>query len=101
MSPAIRSAKNADSASRKKYSVSTRAAIVDARSGKRGGMRGLRPPAPFSLDHQEDERSECEDRCGGRDPDGAHDDEAVPAGFGIVVIAVEEHLLDRRSDLPG
>ena len=44
ISPAISTAKNPASASRKKYNASTRGAIVDAESGK-----SLSPAAPISV----------------------------------------------------
>src|SRR6185295_4744064 len=109
MRPAMRSEKKIATASRKKYSASTRDAIVDAASGKSGvpvHMR-LEPRAPglgargqpFASNHDEDERAEGEHR---RDPGEAqrpHDDEAVAPAHRVVVIAVEQQRIGDVADL--
>src|SRR5438445_6168510 len=94
MRPAISSEKKTATASRKKYSASTRNAIVDARSGNRGGML-------LFTHHGDNERAERQDGCGAGEANDTHDHETVAAGLRIVVIAIEQHLIDRRADLAG
>src|SRR5919198_2329384 len=93
MRPAISSEKKTAIATRKKYRASTREAIVEARSGKRGGTLLL----PH---HDDDERGERQHCCSAGNSDRAHDREAVPAGHGVVVIAVEQQRIDCVADLP-
>src|SRR5262245_4093454 len=91
--------KKTASATRKKYSASTRGAIVDALSGKRGvpvhmsahvpdggpalageGRAWFRPPVAVTFlgaDHHDDEGAETEDRGHAGHPQRPHDDEAV------------------------
>ena len=112
--PAISSEKKTEIASRKKYSASTRPAIVEACSGKRGvpvhieaaqGCRAQRLRARAlcgsrsRAHHDDDERAEREDGGGAGDPDRAHDHEAVAAGHRVVVVAEEQQRVDRRADL--
>src|SRR5262249_37587114 len=95
MRPAMSSAKNADTPSSRKYSASTRPAIVEARSGKRGGMPS------FAADHEDDEAAEGQNGGGAREAHRAHDREPVPPVLGVVVVAVEQHLIDRAAHLAG
>src|SRR5947207_16021990 len=83
MSPAISSKKNPATPMRKKYSASTRPAIVDALSGNSGGM------SLFS-NHEHDERGQDENRGGAGNPYRAHDEQAVTAPHRVVVVAVEQ-----------
>src|SRR5437667_8837287 len=102
MRPAISSEKKTATPIKKKYSASTRGAIVDARSGKSGGMAlssrdsgfgiwdslgiwdsfgirawiGGRDSIPFPPHHDENEHAEREDGGGAGETDGAHDEEA-------------------------
>src|SRR5215510_3454282 len=102
MSPAISSEKNMAMPSRKKYSASTRLAIVDARSGKRGmpdhistgagfwvrrarcGVLGARcwvrgawcRRATVAPNHDQDERPDCKDGPDTGQADRAHDGHA-------------------------
>src|SRR5207247_1992992 len=92
MSPAISSEKNPATPTRKKYSASTRPAIVEALSGNRGGM------SLFSK-HDHDERGQDENRGRASNPHGAHDEQAAAAPARLVVIAVEQERVDARSDL--
>src|SRR5439155_13417592 len=84
---------------------------VGPRAGTLFTARGVPPPLagpqalarpygiPFSPHHDEDERAERQDGGGTGEANGAHDHETVPAGFGIVVVAIEPHLIDRCADL--
>src|SRR2546423_15578756 len=89
----MRSEKNTPTASSAKYSASTLAAIVEARSGKSGGILLL-------ANHDGDERAERENGDGAGQPQRPHDREAVAAVLRVVVIAVEQNLIDRVADLP-
>src|SRR5471032_2999652 len=99
------SEKKTEIASRKKYSASTRPAMVEACSGKSGvpdhiseSSKVLR--ATFPAEHHDDERAQRHDGGGAGDADHAHDDQAVAAGRRVVVIAVEQQRIDRRADAP-
>src|SRR5215471_13541655 len=93
MRPAISRENTTAIASRKKYSASTRTAIVEARSGKSGGMSLL-------AQHHDNEGDEGQDRHGPANTHGAHDRQTVSAGCRVVVVAVEEQRIDGRPDSP-
>src|SRR5665213_345420 len=105
--------KNTAIASRKKYRWSTRVDIVDADSGNNGGPDisgfGLRAPGYglqasgfgkrfLATDHDDDEGRKQQDRRGAGHADRAHDRQAVPPGFRVVVIAIEQQRIHRRAD---
>src|SRR6266545_4260685 len=111
----MRSEKNTEMATRKKYNASTRPAIVDADSGKSGvpdhiqrvlgssfRVRGSRfrvQGSTLAAQHDHNEAAEREDRRRARDAHRAHDRETVAAGHRVVVIAIQKQRIDRRSDL--
>src|SRR5262252_4662307 len=102
MSPAMSSEKNTVSPMRNPYRLSTRVAMVDAASGKRGGMsaRAAGLP-PFRPDHDCDESDEAEDGRSAGHTNRAHDGESVSPGHRIVVVAVEEERVDDVAHASG
>src|SRR5262245_39818505 len=108
MRPAMSSEKKVATPRRKKYSASTRDAIVDAASGNSGvpvHMRlapripglGARGP-PFTSNHDEDERTQTEHRGDTGEAQRAHHDEAIAPAHRVVVIAVEEECVGDVAD---
>src|SRR5580765_2626480 len=103
MRPAMSSEKKTVIAMRKKYSASTRPAMVDARSGNSGvpvhmsaptcgdwglGARGW--ATSFPANHHHDERAVQEHRRTAGETNRPHDDQAVAAGHRVVVKAVQQ-----------
>src|SRR5712671_7931966 len=113
MRPAMSSEKKTETATRKKYSASTRPAIVDARSGNNGvpvhmsvsgsslAYKLNRTTSPLTSKHDDDEGAEREHGRGAGEPHRAHDDQPVAPGHRVVVVAVQQQRIDRRADLPG
>src|SRR5436309_8100817 len=98
----IRIEKNALTPSRKKYRASTLAAAVEACSGKRGNSVSIsarsRVPSPVSPEHGEDEPGQPGQGGGPAQTDRPQDRERVPPRRGIVVVAKQQELVDRRAD---
>src|SRR5581483_2296223 len=111
--PPMRSEKNTASARRKKYSASTRDAIVEAASGNKGvpvhisapergnlrfgawgaagGSSAEFPATSFlASQHYGDERHQRKHVCVASQPERLHDDEPVPARHRVVVVAIEQ-----------
>src|SRR5262245_32650688 len=101
MSPAMRSEKNVASPTRKKYRASTRGAIDEAASGKRGVpdhmSAGPRPP-PLLTDHRGYEACERQHGADAGQSERAHDGQTIPAPRRIVVIAVEQEGVRRVAN---
>src|SRR5690348_10454111 len=98
-SPAISRPKNPDTASRKKYSASTRPAMVEAPSGNNGVPLHIWLTTPPG--QHEDHGAQREHRRERRNLNDPHNREAVTARRQVVVVAVEQHALDRRGNLAG
>src|SRR5437867_991849 len=98
----IRIEKNALTPRRKKYRASTLAAAVEACSGKRGNSVSISArsivPSPVSPEHGEDEPGQPGQRGGPAQTDRPQDREGVPPRRGIVVVAEQQELVDRRAD---
>src|SRR5512144_352640 len=105
ISPKIRIVKKAETAIRKKYSVSTSAEIVDPSVGNRGrlgipvtlGVRGRHRLHTLLAEHDRDVASERDERDDRADLDQADRDQAVAALHRVVLEAEQQRLVRKRA----